>query len=544
MLLRAELAERELALTNRRAELAAFEGQYLRQVGILYAELDDWNAKIAERLAEAEGTEDAWCVAALARVRAEESSNAAHSEAATPPDFVPSEELKTIYREVVGRVHPDLASDKDDRHKHEQQIAEANAAYHRSDAEALRRMLEKFESIPGSVRVTGIAPDLVCGNLQIRKVKSRLSKIELETAILIAFDIAKLRAKVAAAKAEGRELLAEMVQDLTSRIELLRGYLSCLLAREGKSITEGDERTMALIPRRTGTLNRNGLAALAARGLMDLRTQGEEAQDWHSQGLPFQGGYDESVWCFLPGFELRTSRAASQFSLGCACLRSVVASQDYRQAAAWFRKAAAQGHGHAANNLGVLYEHALGVPQDYEQAFRWYFKAAGQGVAIAQFNLDKMYKNGRGVTRGYARVASDWYHAANENGDLIDQRNMGLMYALGKGVPPDDAEAAFWFRKAAQRGDAMAQETLGLMYALGKGVGKDRAEAVFWCCKAAHQGYEPAQQALSTLLPERRARNTKIKRSPSRVPQRILSRAPAISSGPPHLDCPVYHALP
>src|ERR1035441_10616865 len=80
VLLRAELAERELALTNRRAELAAFEGQYLRQVGILYAELDDWNAKIAERLAEAEGTEDAWCVAALARVRAEESSNAAHSE--------------------------------------------------------------------------------------------------------------------------------------------------------------------------------------------------------------------------------------------------------------------------------------------------------------------------------------------------------------------------------------------------------------------------------------------------------------------------------
>ena len=48
-LLQAELAERELFLTNLRAELSAFEGQYLRQVGTLYAELDEWNARIAER---------------------------------------------------------------------------------------------------------------------------------------------------------------------------------------------------------------------------------------------------------------------------------------------------------------------------------------------------------------------------------------------------------------------------------------------------------------------------------------------------------------
>jgi len=48
-LLQTELAERELFLTNLRAELSAFEGQYLRQVGALYAELDELNAKIAER---------------------------------------------------------------------------------------------------------------------------------------------------------------------------------------------------------------------------------------------------------------------------------------------------------------------------------------------------------------------------------------------------------------------------------------------------------------------------------------------------------------
>ena len=55
-MLQAELIDRELLLANLRAELAVFEGRYLREVGGLYAELDDWNAKIAELDAEADGS--------------------------------------------------------------------------------------------------------------------------------------------------------------------------------------------------------------------------------------------------------------------------------------------------------------------------------------------------------------------------------------------------------------------------------------------------------------------------------------------------------
>jgi hypothetical protein len=38
--LRLQLADRELHIANLRAELGTFEGRYLRQVGVLYAELD------------------------------------------------------------------------------------------------------------------------------------------------------------------------------------------------------------------------------------------------------------------------------------------------------------------------------------------------------------------------------------------------------------------------------------------------------------------------------------------------------------------------
>jgi len=71
-ILQAELTDRELSLANLRAELAAFEGRYLREVGVLYAELDDWNAKIAEFAAEAAGTEQARTAASEARAQAED----------------------------------------------------------------------------------------------------------------------------------------------------------------------------------------------------------------------------------------------------------------------------------------------------------------------------------------------------------------------------------------------------------------------------------------------------------------------------------------
>jgi sulfur relay (sulfurtransferase) DsrC/TusE family protein len=221
-LLQAELAERELFLTNLRAELSAFEGQYLRQVGTRYAELDEWNAKIAERLAEQEGTEAARSAAAQARTQAEESSAAVQEGAAKAEGFKVSPELKRLYKEVAKRIHPDLATDEADRRKREQLMAEANTAYQRGDTEALRRILEDYESSPESVRGEGVAADLVRVIRQIRQVRSRLSQIELEIASFIDSDIAKLRAKVDAARAEGRELLIEMAEDVRKRIDVAR----------------------------------------------------------------------------------------------------------------------------------------------------------------------------------------------------------------------------------------------------------------------------------------------------------------------------------
>jgi DnaJ-domain-containing protein 1 len=219
-LLQARLAERELFLTNLQGELSAFEGQYLRRIGTLYAELDEWNAKIAERMAEEEGTDESRSTAAQARRQAEESDSAVRSYAAAVQEFLPSAELKARYREVAKRVHPDLATDEADRQKREHLMAAANAAYQRGDTDALRRILEEYENSPESVRGAGIAADLIRVIRQISQVTSRLSQIEREIATLSDSDIAKLRAKADAVREEGRDLFTEMAEEVRRRVDV------------------------------------------------------------------------------------------------------------------------------------------------------------------------------------------------------------------------------------------------------------------------------------------------------------------------------------
>ncbi len=75
-----------------------------------------------------------------------------------------------------------------------------------------------------------------------------------------------------------------------------------------------------------------------------------------------------------------------------------------------------------------------------------------------------------------------------EEGKPDAQFMLGFLYAEGKGVPKDAAEAVKWYRRAAETGAPYAQHNLALMYAKGEGVPRDLVEAYMWCELAAAQG--------------------------------------------------------
>ena len=73
-----------------------------------------------------------------------------------------------------------------------------------------------------------------------------------------------------------------------------------------------------------------------------------------------------------------------------------------------------------------------------------------------------------------------WYRLAANHGHASAQHALGFMYAKGKGVPQDAAEAVRWYRLAADQGHVGAQNNLGVSYAKGDGVPQDDIEAHMW----------------------------------------------------------------
>jgi hypothetical protein len=97
-------------------------------------------------------------------------------------------------------------------------MAEANLAYRRGDADALRKILDEYRSSPESVSGKGAAADLQRVLRQIERIVKRLAQIESEVAELTASEIAKLMATAEGAKTKGRDMLAEMKKDVLHRI--------------------------------------------------------------------------------------------------------------------------------------------------------------------------------------------------------------------------------------------------------------------------------------------------------------------------------------
>jgi len=161
-----------------------------------------------------------------------------------------------------------------------------------------------------------------------------------------------------------------------------------------------------------------------------------------------------------------TSTAFADFRSGVEAYQrgnDVIALQEF-----WML--AQQGHAGSQFNLGVLYARGRGVTQDFSQAARWYRLAAEHGHALAQCNLGALYEEGTGVVRN-DEEASRWYRLAAEQGNAGGQNNLGRLYEEGRGVLRSSNEARTWYQKAADQGNKQAQANL-MRLSVGASIGQ------------------------------------------------------------------------
>src|ERR1700733_12343407 len=86
---------------------------------------------------------------------------------------------------------------------------------------------------------------------------------------------------------------------------------------------------------------------------------------------------------------------------------------------------------------------------------------ASSAFAAPQWKLrlqaDQAYRN-----QDYTKAMSKYLKLANEKaGDSYAECQIGIMYAKGEGVQPDDSVAAKWYERAGGKGNAFAASNLG-----------------------------------------------------------------------------------
>ncbi|MDD5090920.1 MAG: tetratricopeptide repeat protein [Candidatus Wallbacteria bacterium] len=155
--------------------------------------------------------------------------------------------------------------------------------------------------------------------------------------------------------------------------------------------------------------------------------------------------------------------------------------------------------------LAIFYEEGKGVSQDYKEAAKWYLKAASQGKWAAQGRLAHLYEEGKGVDRDY-KEAFKWYRLSAENGDAFGQLGFGRMYLNGTATLGDYCKAFEWFNKSADQGNAEAQFEIAQMYSKGKGMAADGVKALMWAKISTASGFDKTtnfqKEVISKLAPE------------------------------------------
>jgi TPR repeat protein len=132
---------------------------------------------------------------------------------------------------------------------------------------------------------------------------------------------------------------------------------------------------------------------------------------------------------------------------------------------------------------------------DYATALQLFRTLADQGNTHAQRNVGIMYLKGQGVPQNIAQ-ATKWIRTAADGGLAEAQNEVGIFYQRGWGVERNDAEAVKWYRRAADQGLVASQVNLADTYALGRGVPQDFGEALKWYRLAADQGSPYAENVV------------------------------------------------
>jgi hypothetical protein len=236
-----QLAEREAEFAETGSAFARFRAEYLRRFAPLYAELDRLEAEIARRIAVEEDTTTAHEKAAEAAARADESQQALDDGKAIAED-APEEsgpvaqapELKALYRDAAKKVHPDLATDPEEKARRTALMAALNAAYNAGDTAAIERILDGEAARPEAITGDDIGARLMRTIRKVAQVRGRFTELVELNGALRSDPLFVLFEQCRADWEAGDDALAEDEASLRERMASAHARLAALVMAAAK----------------------------------------------------------------------------------------------------------------------------------------------------------------------------------------------------------------------------------------------------------------------------------------------------------------------
>ena len=148
---------------------------------------------------------------------------------------VPQKSLKNLYREVAKAIHPDLASDEEQRQRRQELMAVANHAYEVGDRSVLEDILSDWELGPEPLSDLDVAMELVRVIRQIARVQQNIHDVNRRIQELKTTDIYCFKQRVDEALSDGIDLMSEMAATVELNIAKIRNRLAALRGDSGYS---------------------------------------------------------------------------------------------------------------------------------------------------------------------------------------------------------------------------------------------------------------------------------------------------------------------
>jgi hypothetical protein len=246
-LLRDQLARLEQERADLLIELRDFEQLYQARVGPLEArlaaarlhideyrlriELIQWRGKaLAPSQLEAEVEYRLRDQRQRAQASFEQAQRAQQVAPPRPMDPIDDLDLKTVFRELAKRSHPDLAGDEADRAVRSARMQTINALYADRNVIGLREVLRGLQA--GNAHQTD-TPEQIAARLKIEydQLAAAIQRAKAEIAELKRSPLMALKIDAALARSRGRDVLSETARQMQTRLGEAESELQGLIAK-------------------------------------------------------------------------------------------------------------------------------------------------------------------------------------------------------------------------------------------------------------------------------------------------------------------------